>query len=141
MKTTNHQSSRSSTYADSTQKILLVEDSAVAQNMMKQVLQFQRYKVDTARDGKKALKLFAQNGYDLVLMDLNIPFVNGAECLKRIRATEDRYKADTPVIAVTGNAEVYTEREFLKAGFSAMYQKPIDFDKLAKLIREHIRRT
>lgn len=122
-------------------KILVVEDSTVVQNMVKQVLEFQEYRVDTAKNGKEALKLYSGAHYDLVLMDINMPVMDGVECLKRIRAMADKKKASIPVIAITGNAEEYSEHEFLQAGFSAVYQKPVDFDRLSKLIQEYMHKS
>lgn len=121
--------------------ILVIEDSSVIQNMIRRVLEFQHYEVTTAKDGRKALSLCEQNNYDLILMDLAMPILGGVACLKAIRAMEDRRKATTPVIAVTGNSEAYTPKEFMQAGFNAFHQKPIDFDELSKLILEFIAGT
>ncbi|MEL6412937.1 MAG: response regulator [Bacteroidota bacterium] len=123
-----------------TEKILIVEDSSVIQNVLKSVLKFQQYEVATAKDGREALKQCHENPepFKMILMDLAMPILNGIKCLKEIRALKDPAKANVPIIAVTGNAEAYTTKEFLQAGVYALHEKPIEFDGLSKTIREYL---
>ena len=123
-----------------TYKILIVEDSSVIQNAIKNVLTFQQYEVALAKDGKEALKECNKNlePFDIILMDVAMPVLDGIKCLKEVRALKDVAKANVPVIAVTGNAEAYTIKEFLQAGFNALHEKPIEFDSLSRTIREYL---
>lgn len=122
-------------------RILVVEDSQVIQNMTMATLEFYHYNVDTAIDGKEALEKLKKSDYDLVLMDLAMPNMNGIECLREIRNMADQSKAKLPVVAFTGNAEFYTPVEFEKAGFDDFVEKPIDFDLVMTILRKHLQIT
>ena len=122
----------------SKKKILVVEDSSVIQNIIRQILEFQQYDVTSAKDGREALSLYNAHDYDLILMDISMPFLDGTATLKSIRALKDKKKAAVPVIAVTGNVENYTPQEFVRAGFNDLHEKPIDFDKLSALVHKHL---
>ncbi len=123
------------------QRVLIVEDSSVIYSMIKQVLEFRQYSVDTAKDGTEALRRIQEGeDYHLVLMDLSLPTaMNGWECLRAIRALEDPRKASVPVIAVTGNAEAHTPQQFSNAGFAALHEKPVNFVTLLQLVTQHAR--
>ena len=119
-------------------KILVVEDSSVIQNVIRQILEFQNYDVTSAKDGREALELCEAHQYDIILMDISMPFLDGTATLKGIRALEDKKKASVPVLAVTGNIENYTAQEFIRAGFNDLHEKPIDFDELSALVHKHL---
>ncbi|MCP3659543.1 MAG: response regulator [Bacteroidetes bacterium] len=118
--------------------VLVVEDSQVIQNITKHVLEFYKHKVVTAMDGKEALSAIEKQDFDIVLMDIAMPNMNGIECIRRIREMKNKNKKDMPVIAVTGNAEFYTPLEFKKAGFNEFVEKPINFDGMSKLLKQYI---
>ena len=80
--------------------------------------------------------LLEENDYEIVLLDINMPRMDGMTCIKEIRAMSNKEKATIPVIAVTGNAEGYTSEEFIEAGFDAYIRKPVDYDSLLKLVRQ-----
>lgn len=119
-------------------RVLVVEDSQVIQNITKQILEHYRAEITAAMDGQEALDLIENNDYDIVLLDLAMPRMDGLECLKNIRAMSLPKKANLPVIAFTGNAEFYTAKEFEKAGFNDYIEKPIDFDTLLKILGKYI---
>lgn len=121
--------------------ILVIEDSPIIQNMIRPILAFQQYDLTFTQNGDEALQFCRENKYDLILMDLAMPVLDGVACVKSIRAMEDKDKAKTPVIAVTGNSEDYTPEEFIHVGFDAFHPKPIDFDKLSKQISGHLNST
>ena len=127
----------------SKKEILIVEDSSVIQNAIKRVLEFQEYDVTTAKEGQEALEICNKRPkpFDLILMDVAMPILDGIQCIKSIRALKDRAKAEVPTIAVTGNSEAYTPTEFLRAGFNELHEKPINFDKLSGLVREYLQLT
>lgn len=116
--------------------ILIAEDSSVIQNMAKKVLETQNFKIITAKNGEKVLELLAQKEIDLLLLDLNMPVMNGVDCMKAIRALPNASKAQIPIIAITGNAAGYTPEEFKEMGFNDYIPKPINFDLLISLVKK-----
>lgn len=118
--------------------ILVVEDSQVIQNITKHVLEFYKHRVVTAMDGKEALAQIEKEDFDIALMDIAMPNMNGIECIRRIREMKDKKKSQMPIIAVTGNAEFYTPVEFKNAGFSDFIEKPINFDGMSKVLKKYI---
>ena len=111
-------------------KVLVVDDNEALCNMIKDILEMEEYAVSTALDGFKALELAAQERFDVVLMDIKMPVMNGVETFKKFKAVAP----DTPVIMVTAYAVEEMIRDALREGaFAAMY-KPLDFDQLLKTI-------
>ncbi|MFT4857634.1 MAG: CheY-like chemotaxis protein [Algoriphagus sp.] len=119
-------------------KILVGEDSSIIINLTKSVLAFENYSMKAARNGKQVLELLNKEDFDLILMDLNMPVLNGVECTKMIRAMADPVKSKLPIIAISGNINNYTMDEFRKIGFDEFIQKPLDFDKLLATVKKHL---
>jgi len=119
-------------------KILIAEDSSVILNLTKKILAQQHYEIDGAKDGEEVLKKLAEQNYDLILMDINIPKIDGMECSKQIRALADSSKSSTPIFAITGNAKNYSEEDFTAVGINEYLQKPIDFDRLVELTGKYL---
>ena len=119
-------------------KILIAEDSSVILNLTKKILVQQHYEIDAAKDGEEVLKKLADQNYDLILMDINIPKIDGMECTKQIRAMADSSKSSTPIFAITGNARNYSEEDFAAVGINEYLQKPIDFDQLVELTAKYL---
>ena len=118
-------------------KILIAEDSSVILNLTKKILVQQHYEIDAAKDGEEVLKKVESGNYDLILMDINIPKIDGMECTKRIRALADKTKSSIPIFAITGNAKNYSTDEFTAAGINEFLQKPINFDQLVDLAAKY----
>jgi two-component system cell cycle response regulator DivK len=116
-------------------KILIAEDSSVIQNLTKKILQFQNFEITGVKNGKEVMKLLENNTFDLVLMDINMPQMDGMTCMKEIRGLSDKTKAAMPVIAITGNAKNYSEEDFDTAGFNEVLTKPLDFDLLVTTVK------
>lgn len=114
-------------------RILIAEDSSAIQNLVRNVLKFQKYDIEIAKNGQNVLDLLAENTYNAIILDLNMPVMNGIECAAKIRALEDE-KATIPIIALTGNAQNFTREEFLEMGFNEYLPKPINFDDLIKTL-------
>ena len=119
-------------------KILIAEDSSVILNLTKKILVQQHYEIDAAKDGEEVLNKLAGQNYDLILMDINIPKIDGMECTKQIRAMADSSKSSTPIFAITGNARNYSEEDFAAVGINEYLQKPIDFDQLVELTAKYL---
>lgn len=117
-------------------KVLVAEDSSVIQNLTKKILEFQNFEIISAKNGKDVLSILAAQDIDLVLMDINMPIMDGMECAREIRALKDGAKSGVPIIAITGNAKNYTADDFKKAGINEYMQKPLNFDALVDKVKE-----
>lgn len=117
-------------------KVLVAEDSSVLQNLIKKILgQSQEYHVVGVKNGKALLKELEKDEYNVILMDINMPQMDGIECTKEIRNHENALIAKTPIIAITGNALNYTAAEYKALGINEYLPKPIDFDALVGAVR------
>jgi CheY-like chemotaxis protein len=97
-------------------------------------LRSQGWKVDTAANGLVALEKFAVGVYDLVLMDGQMPKMDGFETSRRIREMEKEDGKHVPIIAITGYAIPGDRERFLEAGMDDYVSKPIDERKLLEII-------
>ena len=110
-------------------KLLLVDDIEVNREIAKMLLECEGFIVDTATDGKDAVEKVASSkvgDYDAVLMDIQMPIMNGYEAAKAIRALDDKELAKIPIIAMTANAFSEDVKAALDAGMNAHIAKPID---------------
>lgn len=115
--------------------VLIAEDSSVIQNLTRKVLEQQAYSITIAKNGQQVLDFLEENNFDLVLMDINMPIIDGMECSRQIRAMEDEKKSSIPIIAITGNAKNYTMDDFRAVGINEFLQKPLDFDELVAVVK------
>ena len=114
-------------------KVLLVDDNEMNREIAEEILTEYGVIVETADDGDVAVEMVkdsAPGQYDLILMDVQMPRMNGYEATKAIRALEDREKASLPIIAMTANAFEEDRRNALAAGMDEHLAKPIDVVKL-----------
>lgn len=91
-------------------KILVGEDSSIIINLTKSVLAFENYSMKAARNGKQVLEMFSAEDFDLILMDITMPQMDGIQCTKEIRKLADPKKNRIPIIAITGNAANHTQK-------------------------------
>ncbi len=118
-------------------KILLVEDNELNQEIAVEILQGAGFVVEVADDGKSAVERMAaaQPGqYDLILMDIQMPIMNGYEATRQIRGLGVPGTADIPIIAMTANAFDEDRWAALEAGMDGHIAKPIDIPKLMELL-------
>jgi two-component system, cell cycle response regulator DivK len=120
-----------------TKRVLVAEDSSVIQNLTKKILQFQNFDIVSVKNGKQVLDLLDKEDFDIILLDINMPLMDGMECAKQVRALEDSKKANVPIIAITGNAKNYTLEEFKSVGINEYLQKPLNFDTLVTLVKKY----
>lgn len=118
--------------------MLVAEDSSVIINLTKNVLMFDHYVITAVKNGKQVLERLASEDFDLILMDINMPIMDGIECTKAVRALEDKKKANIPIVAITGNYKNYTMDDFKKAGLNDYIQKPLDYDHLLATVKKHL---
>lgn len=118
-------------------RILIAEDSSVILNLTKKILEQEHYQITGAKNGKEVIDKVENDDFDLILMDINMPIINGMECTKKIRAMANSTKANIPIFAITGNASNYSDEDFKSAGINEYLQKPLNFDKLVTLVSEY----
>jgi len=116
-------------------QVLVVEDNEKNMKLFRDVLQAAGYKTIEATTAGQALDLAATNRPDLVLMDIQLPDMDGLEALRRLRA--DERTADTPVVALTALAMEGDRERFLAAGFDGYISKPVDIGSFVVTVGAH----
>ncbi len=116
-------------------KVLIAEDDAINQMYLAGFLRSQGWDVDTAYNGQKALEIFQHKRYDIVLMDGQMPRMDGFEATRKIRELEANKERKTPILAITGYAIPGDRERFFDAGMDDYLSKPIDENKLLDTIR------
>ena len=118
-------------------KIIVAEDSSVIQNLTKKILQIQNYEIIGVKNGIQVLEKLDNDHFDLILMDINMPLMNGMDCAKAIRSLPDDTKSKIPIIAITGNAANYTMDDFKNVGINNVLPKPLNFDNLVEMVKKY----
>lgn len=113
-------------------RVLLVEDNPVNREVAQLLLEGHGVVVDEAASGFDALGLFSQHHYDAVLMDIQMPGMNGLEVTARIRTYPDPARAATPILALTANAFRADADKYLAAGMNDTLSKPFDETELLR---------
>jgi len=120
-------------------KLLVVEDNELNLEIASTLLKEAGFEVDTAENGKIAVeKVEAASAgrYDLILMDIQMPEMDGYEATRRIRALPDARKAALPIVAMTANAFEDDRKNALHAGMNGHIAKPLDIQKLFQVLSE-----
>ncbi len=118
-------------------KILLAEDNEINQQVAKEILEGAGLIVSLADDGKQAVNMLKENTYDVVLMDIQMPVMDGYAATREIRKDE-RFK-ELPIIAMTAHAMAGDEEKSLQAGMNGHVTKPIDPDQLFRALQKWIK--
>ena len=116
-------------------QILVVEDNEKNMKLFRDVLQATGYRTLEATTGKRAVELAAEHGPDLVLMDIQLPDIDGVEALARLRA--DERTAGIPVLALTAQAMDGDRARFLAGGFDGYVSKPVDIVDFVATVKRH----
>lgn len=117
-------------------KILLVEDEEQLRKLTKRFLERHGYLVDDVDNGKDALERVSANGYDCLVLDLNLPEVDGVEVAKRIRDSGN----SLPIIMLTARSQIYDKLEGFDNGADDYMTKPFDMKELLARVKAILRR-
>ncbi|CAN5258265.1 hypothetical protein BH23BAC1_BH23BAC1_18490 [soil metagenome] len=120
-----------------TKKVLIAEDSSVIQNLTKKILKMQQYEISSVKNGSQVLKKLENEDFNVILLDINMPVMDGMECARRIRSLEDPKKSQVPIIAITGNARNYSMEQFKEVGINEYLPKPLNFDELVEMVKKY----
>lgn len=119
-------------------RILLAEDNRVNQFITEAMLQDWGFIVDTAANGREAISLISEYNYDIILMDIQMPDLNGIEATRMIRNLPDKKKARTPIIALTANTSRSMHKQYISEGMTDLLIKPYKEVTLFTKISHHI---
>ena len=116
------------------ERILVVEDNEKNMKLFRDVLQASGYETVEATTGEDAIELAGSAAPALVLMDVQLPGIDGLEALSRLR--QDERTASIPVVALTAQAMSGDRERFLEAGFDGYLSKPVDVIELVNAVQE-----
>ncbi|MGH7693255.1 MAG: response regulator, partial [Candidatus Dormibacteria bacterium] len=117
-------------------RILVIEDNPSSLELSTLVLRGQGFKVDTATDGQQGLQKAKAEPYDLILMDIQLPGIDGLTVTRLLKA--DPRTAQTPIVALSARAMVGDEKEALEAGCSGYITKPIEVKNFVSTVTEYL---
>ena len=122
-------------------RLLLVEDNELNREIAQEILTASGFLVETANDGSDAVEIVknSEEGYyDLILMDVQMPIMNGYEATKAIRALENSSLASIPIIAMTANAFDEDKQNAFNSGMNDHIAKPLEMDKLFEVLQKFL---
>ena len=120
-------------------KILLTEDNELNREIAVELLKEEGFILDTAEDGTIAvekMRTAKPNQYDLILMDIQMPLMDGYEATRQIRKLKNSETANIPIVAITANAFEEDRQKALEAGMNEHVSKPIDMERLLEAVRK-----
>ena len=123
-------------------RILLVEDNELNQEIAQTILEDAGFVIDTANDGVAAVEKMEHavpGQYDLILMDIQMPVMNGYEATKRIRTLNDPEISSIPIVAMTANAFEEDREKSIEAGMNGHLTKPVSVEALMNMIQEVVK--
>ena len=112
-------------------KVLIVDDEQSIRRTLREILEFEKYVVDEASDGLECLVKLKRNNYDVVIMDIKMPKMDGMDALERIQLLA----SDTPVVMISGHADINTAVDAVKKGAFDFISKPPDLNRLLITLR------
>jgi len=118
--------------------VLLVEDNLINQKIVLLSLKKAVKNVEVANNGKEALDMFGSAKYDVILMDIQMPIMNGIVTTKKIRSIENSTNTHTPIIAITANALLGDKEECLAAGMDDYISKPFQIETLITKMQKQL---
>ncbi len=121
------------------QTILIAEDDEKNRKLLRDLLEVHGFRTLETRDGQEAVAMALQQRPDLILMDIQMPVLNGLEALARLKA--DERTRDLPTVAVTSFAMRGDKERFAEAGFDRVIIKPIEIKEFLKIIASLLERA
>ncbi len=112
-------------------RILVVDDEQAIRKALKEILEYEKHEVDLAKDGFEAIDKVKNQQFDLMLLDIKMPKIDGIEVLEKIQ----KINPELPVIIITGHGTVDTAVEALKKGAYDFLEKPLDLNRLLVAVR------
>lgn len=112
-------------------KILIVDDERSIRSTLKEILEYEKYQIEEAEDGAKGLKMIQENHYDVVILDIKMPKMDGIEVLEKAMLDNP----ETPFIMISGHGNLETAVECVKKGAYDYLQKPPDLNRLLITVR------
>lgn len=117
--------------------ILIADDEKSIRKTLREILEYESYKVDEAEDGAKALAMLTEGDYDCALLDIKMPKMDGMEVLDKLQGTD----CDTPIIMISGHGSVENAVEAVKKGAYDFIQKPPDLNRLLITVRNALEKA
>jgi CheY-like chemotaxis protein len=120
-------------------RVLLVEDNQMNQILAENILTSVGFAVDIASDGIEAvekMKSSSDGYYDVILMDIQMPQMDGYEATRQIRALDDKTKSEIPIVAVTANAFEEDRKISMEVGMNGYLAKPYDVPEIMSTLKE-----
>ena len=115
-------------------KVLIVEDNIINQELLSEILERLKCTVEVADNGKIAVDKVEKNHYDLVLMDIQMPEMDGIEATKTIRKNSN----EVPIVAITASIFHSDQNECTEAGMNGFLTKPYTFDQVKEMIAKFL---
>ena len=112
-------------------KILIIDDQKAIRNTLKEILEYEKYAVYVAEDGKLGFQMTMENNYDLIFCDIKMPNLDGIEFLKKV--IEE--KIISPVIMISGHGDIETAVQTLKIGAYDYIEKPLDLNRVLTSVK------
>lgn len=122
---------------------LAAEDNEINAEILQEILLLENAGCEIVENGQLAVERFAaseEGEFDAILMDVQMPVMNGYDATRAIRALERRDAREIPIIAMTANAFAEDEKDALNAGMNVHLAKPIDIELLRQIIRQYTRK-
>ncbi|HCS88139.1 MAG TPA: response regulator, partial [Bacteroidales bacterium] len=107
-------------------RILIIDDERSIRNTLKDILEFEEYKVDLAENGKTGVQMALSTQYDLIFSDIKMPEMDGIEVLEALHKAE----VEAPIVMISGHGNIETAVECIKGGAFDFIEKPIDLNRL-----------
>lgn len=117
--------------------ILVIDDERSIRNTLKEILEFEKFKVDVAEDGPSGLKMMTENNYDVVLCDIKMPKMDGMEVLQKAGEAG----VETPIVMISGHGNIETAVEAIKNGAYDFIEKPLDLNRTLVTLRNALDRS
>ena len=112
-------------------RILVIDDEQSIRNSLKEVLEYEKYEVDLATEGREGLEMFEKNQYDVVLCDIKMPKMDGVEVLEATK----KIKPEIPFVMISGHGDLETAVNTMKSGAFDYISKPPDLNRLLNTVR------